>query len=106
MRGTFNFLDFLSNQERDAFNLLREKLGGKTIYIPYPEDDPYQKTLKKRNQAIRRMYRRLKKLGYSDRIAFTEITIRLASARNLSYSSIRAIVKGYQNKKQVKSPLT
>ncbi len=102
MQGKFNFLEFLSPAEREAFELLREKLGGKTVYIPYPEEDPYKEALKNRNRAIKRMYYRLKKLGYSDRITFTEISIRLGCARNLSYSSIRAIVKGYQYPKRTR----
>ena len=95
----FKFIDFLSPQEREALNLLREKLGGKTIYIRYPEYNPYREYLEKRNNRIRKMFFRLKKLGLSNNAIYAEISIRLSCAKGLSQSHIRKIVKGYLKKR-------
>ena len=97
MAGKFKFQDFLTPQEREALNLLREKLGGKTVYIPYPEEDHYHDFLQRRNQKIRTMYRRYKKLGLSNSVVYAEISIRLSCAKHLSMNRIRAILRGYKD---------
>jgi len=99
MAGTFKFPDFLSEEERQAFNQLREKLGGKTVYIRYPAKDHYHQVLIRRNQRICRMYRKYKELGISNQEIFAEISIRLTCAKGLSMNRIRAIVHGYGRKK-------
>ena len=99
MAGKFKFLEFLSKEEQEVFNRLREKLGGKTVYIPYPKRDPYRQYLEKRNKKIRRMFERYKKLGLLEEVIFAEISNRLSCVNKLSMSRIRAIVKRYGRKK-------
>ena len=49
----------------------------------------------RRNDGIRRMYHRLKKLGLNDLECYTEIQLRYRLASKLTVDTIRAIVKGY-----------
>jgi hypothetical protein len=100
--GMFKFIDFLTPEEQEALNKLREKLGGKTIYIRYPERNPYREYLEKRNARIRKMFVRLKKLGLSNNTIYAEISIRLTCAKGLSESQIRKIVHGYIRKRKSK----
>ena len=99
MSKTFRFMDFLTPEEQELFKQFREKLGGKILYIPYPDADYYFDFLAKRNRKIKKMYARLKKLGLSDRVIYAEISIRLSCAHNLSQSRLRAIIKGYVYKR-------
>ena len=99
MAGKFKFMDFLSKEEQEAVNRLRETLGGKTIYIPYPDKDPYHEYLEKRNQRICRMFEKYKMLGLPEEVIYAEISIRLSCAYKLSMNRIRAIIKGYGRKK-------
>ena len=98
MAGSFKFKEFLSQEEQDAFDKLREKLGGKVVYSPYPKEDQYKKFLVRRNQNIQRMFAKLKYLGLENREIYAEITLRLSCAKGLSVSRIRAIVHGYRSK--------
>ena len=99
MAGTFKFQEFLSEEEREAFNRLREKLGGKTVYIPYPERDHFHEYLQRRNEKMRRMYWKYKELGLPNILIYAEIAIRLTCAKGLSVSRIRAIVHEYGKEK-------
>ncbi len=96
MAGTFKFPDFLTEEERQAFNKLRERLGGKMVYIPYPEKNHYHQVLERRNHRIRRMFRKYKSLGLSNQEIYAEISLRLSCAKGLSMNRIRAIVHGYK----------
>ena len=99
MAGTFKFPDFLTTEEREALNKLREKLGGKMVYIPYPEKNHYHQVLEMRNHRIHRMFKKYKMLGLSTREIYAEIFLRLSCAKGLSMNRIRAIVHGYYKKK-------
>jgi Mor family transcriptional regulator len=99
----FKFYDFLTPEEQEALNKLREKLGGRNIYIRYPEPNQYRLYLNKRNARIRKMFVRLKKLGLSESVIYAEISIRLSCAKGLSESHIRKIVKGYLEKRSQRS---
>ncbi|MFB3895412.1 MAG: hypothetical protein ACE14V_03815 [bacterium] len=91
----FKLWDYLSDEEKAALNQLRQKLGGKVVYIPYPEHNDFHEYIEHRNQRIKKMFARLKKLGLSERVIYAEISIRLSCAKGLSQSHIRKIVKGY-----------
>lgn len=93
--NTFKFKDFLSSEELAAMELLREKLGGRRIYIRYPEDFREKQYHNKRNRRMVRMYQVCKQVGMSDRQAFAEVSIRVPGAYCLSMSRIRHIVKGH-----------
>lgn len=95
----FKFWDLLSEEEKEALNKLRQKLGGKVIYVPYPEHNDFHAYIEHRNQRIKKMFIRLKKLGLSEHIIYAEISIRLSCAKGLSHSHIRKIIKGYLNRK-------
>src|SRR5438552_14221508 len=84
MAGTFKFPDFLTEEERKAFNKLREKLGGKTVYIPYPEEDHYHQYLERRNHRIRKMFQKYKAMGLRNNETYAEISLRLTCAKGLS----------------------
>ena len=100
--GNFKFIDLLSDRERVAFNQLRNKLGGKTVYIPYPTETRFQHYLRKRNRKIQKMFRRYKKLGLNNSQVYAEISIRLTCAKGLSMNHIRNIVHRYHSRKCIK----
>lgn len=100
----FKLIELLTPEEIEGLNKLREKLGGKTVYIPYPENNPYRAYLEKRNQRIRKMFYRFKKLGLSNNVIYAEISIRLSCAKGLSQSHIRKIVKNYLAKPKSQIP--
>jgi hypothetical protein len=100
----FKLWDLLTEEEKQALNKLRQKLGGKVIYVPYPEHNDYRECLDHRNARIRKMFMRLKKLGLSEHVIYAEISIRLSCAKGLSQSHIRKIVKGYLGKSKIQNP--
>jgi hypothetical protein len=97
----FKLWELLTEDEKEALNKLRQKLGGKVIYVPYPEHNEY---IEHRNQRIKKMFMRLKKLGLSERVIYAEISIRLSCAKGLSQSHIRKIVKNYLAKPKSQTP--
>jgi hypothetical protein len=101
----FKLWDLLTEEEKQALNQLRQKLGGKVIYVPYPEHNDFHAYIEHRNQRIKKMFMRLKKLGLSEHVIYAEISIRLSCAKGLSQSHIRKIVKGYiRSKSQISNP--
>lgn len=90
----FKFVELLCEKDFKIWTEFYRQMEGKKVYFPKTKSASKQYFIR-RNDSIRRMYRRLGKLDLTDLEAFSEISIRLRCAYGLSITTIRHICKCY-----------